>query len=519
MNKNKKSKVLSVIFGSALAFGLATSCTAGFEEANRPGEFASGEELGRDNYNTGNFLIQMQNNAFPEQENAYQMTQDLIGNTLGRFMTYANNGWNAANFATMNAPLGWVGYPFADTTPKVVSAFNEVARITNKSGLGYAWALVLRAQAFLRLTDMYGPFPIGAEENPQAYSTQEKVYKTLIKDLDEALTTMNGMAASNGGSLIAYETVDNVYGGNFSKWIKFANSLKLRMAIRMRFVDPTYAKEVGEAAVTAGVITNNDENLMITFVPNGLYKVSVEWGDSRVCADLESYMTGYKDARMEKYFLPTSTVGARPFIGCRSGAAIGNKDIADKLYSAANVKRDDRGVWMTAAEMTFCRAEGVLAGWSGMGGSAEELYNKAITLSFEQWGAKGADNYITDNVLKPADYLDAENGYGAPASASSELTIKWNNDATSEEKLERLIIQKWIALFPDGQEAWNEIRRTGYPKVFPLAQTSANGLDVANRIPFNNDEKINNATNYTNAVQKLGGPDDYTTKMWWQKKK
>ena len=518
MNKNKLSKVLSVFFGGVLAFGMVTSCTAGFEEANRPGEFASGEELGRDNYNTGNFLIQMQNSAFPEQENAYQMTQDLIGNTMGRFMTYANNGWNSANFATMNAPLGWVGYPFSDTTPKVVSAFNEVARITNKSGLGYAWALILRAQAFLRLTDMYGPFPIGAEENPQAYSTQEKVYKSLIADLDAALTTLNGMAASNGGMLVAYEETDKVYGGDFSKWIKFANSLKLRMAVRMRFVEPDYAKQVGEAAVAAGVLKDNGDNCAITFVPNGLYKVSVEWGDSRVCADLESYMTGYQDARMAKYFLPTKTEGARPFIGCRSGAAIGNKDTAGKLYSAANVSREDRGMWMTAAEMTFCRAEGALAGWSGMGGSVEELYNKAIALSFEQWGVSGADSYIANEELTPADYNDADGGYGAPFSALSNLTVKWDNDATEEQQMERLIIQKWIALFPDGQEGWNEIRRTGYPKVSPLAQSSSNGLNVANRIPFNNDEKINNAANYADAVQKLGGADDYTTKMWWQKK-
>ena len=78
---------LSLIAASAL---LITGCTADFEEANRPGDKTSSEELGRDNYSTGSFLVQMQNEAFPEQENTYQMNQDLIGNYLGRYFTYAN---------------------------------------------------------------------------------------------------------------------------------------------------------------------------------------------------------------------------------------------------------------------------------------------------------------------------------------------------------------------------------------------------------------------------------------------
>ena len=67
----------------------------------------------------------------------------------------------------------------------------------------------------------------------------------------------------------------------------------------------------------------------------------------------------------------------------------------------------------------------------------------------------------------------------------SNITIAWDDSATDEVKLERLITQKWIALFPDGQEGWNEIRRTGYPKVFPVAQsTSGYTIKVPNRIPF-----------------------------------
>lgn len=74
------------------------------------------------------------------------------------------------------------------------------------------------------------------------------------------------------------------------------------MAIRMRLAEPEYARTVAEQAVADGVITSNADNATILYVPNGLYKTSVEWGDSRACADIESYMTGYNDPRLTQYF-------------------------------------------------------------------------------------------------------------------------------------------------------------------------------------------------------------------------
>ena len=514
MKNIKISKVLSVSALFALGLGLFASCTAGFEDANRPGGYLNGSELNTDGYATGAFLIQLQNQAFPEQENTYQMNVDLIGNYCGRYMTYSNNGFSNNNFVRQNAPDGWVKYPFNDCTPKVVSAFNEIERLSGGEGVNYAIALALRAQSFLRLTDMYGPYPIGAEEDANAYSSQEKVYRTLIEDLDKATDILAPLVSAEPNLSISAD-YDQVYDGKVASWLKFAYSLKLRMAIRMRFAAPDFAKEVGEAAVAGGVITSNADNVAITYVPNGEYKTSVEWGDSRACADIDSYMNGYNDPRISKYFKATATAGDRDVIGLRAGATVGNKNTAMNLYSMKNVEQNSKGVWMTAAEMAFCRAEGALAGWSGMGGTVEELYNEGIRLSFEQWGASGADAYIADDTAVPANYVDAAGGYGAPATAASSLTVKWDDSASEEVKLERLIIQKWIAGYPNGDEGWAEIRRTGYPKVFPISTVSVS--NVPNRIPFSADEPINNPANYAKAVQLLGGADNYTTKMWWQR--
>lgn len=119
----------------------------------------SEEELNRDNYRSGVFFITLQDNAFPAQENNYQMNQNLIGDYLGRYMMYTNAGWSSANFTTYNAPRGWVNYPFNNVMTNIYSAWNEIARATGKSGISYAWAQILRVQAMHRLTDMYGPIP------------------------------------------------------------------------------------------------------------------------------------------------------------------------------------------------------------------------------------------------------------------------------------------------------------------------------------------------------------------------
>ena len=515
----KYNKILkSLTYGLIVTMGVGTmaSCTDGFEEANRQGNRASADELGRDNYSTGSFFIQMQNNAFPEQENAYQMNEDLIGNYLGRYMTYANNGFSDKNFARFNAPNGWVRYPFRDALPKVTSAFKDIERLTNKSGVTYAQALILKAQALLRLTDMYGPLPIGADATDgNAYSSQEDVYKSIIADLNKATDVIKPLVASNPNVTIA-EELDKVYQGKMAKWLKYANSLKLRIAIRIRYVEPTLAKQLGEQAVQDGVITSNDDNCAIAYTPNGQYKTSVEWGDSRACADLESFLTGYNDPRLTKFFTPVEG-GIRPVIGCRAAAKIGNKTTAGKAYSAANIKIDSKGVWLTASEMAFCRAEGALAGWSNMGGTAQSLYEEGVKLSFEQWGAGSATAYLADNTSTEKNYVDPISEYGGDVSAVSNITIKWDDSATDEQKMERLITQKWIAMFPNGQEGWSEIRRTGYPKVFPLAQSTDYSIQVANRIPFDIDEATNNKANYIKAVQLLKGNDDYATKMWWQR--
>ena len=136
-------------------------------------------------------------------------------------------------------------------------------------------------------------------------------------------------------------------------------------------------------------------------------------------------------------------------------------------------------------------------------------------LSFEQHGVSGAVTYLTDNTSIPADYVD-------PTNSCTTDTVGGDcggPDSTNEEKLEKIITQKWIAMFPEGQEAWSEYRRTGYPKIFPVASNQSGGTidtDIQiRRIPFVDSEKSTNAAGVTAATSLLGGVDNGGTRFWW----
>nr|WP_315824681.1 SusD/RagB family nutrient-binding outer membrane lipoprotein [Paraflavitalea speifideiaquila] len=144
--------------------------------------------------------------------------------------------------------------------------------------------------------------------------------------------------------------------------------------------------------------------------------------------------------------------------------------------------------------------------------------------SLEQWGVGGNFDAYKNSVAKPAAYVDPFNGTNTVPAGSpilSTVSPKWNNAGAAEEKLEQIITQKWIALFPESQEAWTEQRRTGYPKLFPVVINNSGGVipngQFIRRINFAISEKQTNNIGYQGAVQKLGGADNIGTRLWWDK--
>lgn len=515
------NKFYRIALFALLTFGLGLTTSCNFSEINEPKYQASDEDLKGDNYNLGAFFPQLEDIAFPAQENNYQMNENLIGDVYGRYMMTTKSDWNSKTFAVYKASSGWYNYPFNNTMSLVYTAWNEIKKLTGGEGVNFAWAQILRVAAMQRITDMYGPIPysqVSSGNLKVKYDSQEDVYKAMFDDLNKSIAVLTTYASANPSSRPMAE-YDGIYAGDFRQWVKFANSLKLRMAMRIRFAAPTLAKTMAEEAVNhiIGVMTTNADNAKYNYVKGN--PISVMWDsykDTRACADLTSYMTGYGDKRIEKYFQTSAEInGKKGYFGLRSGIATVSESWACQ-YSAPRIFKTDPLYWMMVSEVTFCRAEGAMLGWK-MNGTAQELYEAAIRQSFDQWGVVGADDYINDAKSVPGNY-DDPNGKGS-ITAQTTITIKWNDKDTQETKLERIITQKWIALYPIGQEAWSEYRRTGYPKFFPVAQaTNYPNLVVANRIPFPYSEYENNQGNVKEAATMLGGTDDYATKLWWDKK-
>ena len=153
--------------------------------------------------------------------------------------------------------------------------------------------------------------------------------------------------------------------------------------------------------------------------------------------------------------------------------------------------------------------ESILTGYSDA--RASSYFDAPTSIS-------GSVAYLTDNTSIPADYVDPTNPSNNIA-AMSTITIAWNAGGTNEEKLEKIITQKRIAMFPEGQEAWSEFRRTGYPKVFPVVSNQSGGVvdtDIQiKRIQFVDSEQSINAGGVNAATSLLGVGDNVGTRLWW----
>ena len=415
----------------------------------------------------------------------------------------------------------------------IISQWNSVYTVTwptlkkvieatqNTDAGANAIAKIWKAYIFHYHTDFYGPVPYSHAGNGDLsipYDSQKDIYYDLFNTLDSAVTTLQSLDQTQ----TPYGDNDLIFHGNIPKWIKLANTLRLRLAMRISFVEPGKAKEEAEKAYSLGVMTSNDDNAMMDVAdnsPNGLSLMS-PWEGFRMSASMESYLKGYTDPRMKVYYSPAASGQYR---GLRNGltSAQLSADPRNSLDSTSNIGAlwvpDDASTnkltVMYSAEAYFLRAEGALNGWN-MGGTAQELYEQGIRTSLQQWGI--ADNTAIENYINGTSTPIALNDYfNSPAVAS--IPVKFS--ASVEEQRQQILTQKWIALFPDGIEAWAEVRRTGYPKLYPVANSDNPDVpkdSIIKRFLFVPYEyQTNNKAVVETGVPLLGGPDKSSTPVWW----
>lgn len=521
MNNKIFKTITSVALSGALMLGVV-GCTDEFENFNTNPKNPTPEDMEGDYASTAsniNAMIPVLQNG---QENDFQMLDQMIGCEFGRMLAAKNQWGSGAYFATYDPPQGWTGIPFTTTMPDIYTSFFKIRDISGGKGLTYYWGNFLRVAGTLRVSDCYGPTPFSlvgtGDSYSVAYDDMPDLYNAMFAELDDAITGMKESVGSSTTSMI-FGSADAIYQGDIAKWVKLANTFKLRMAMRIVNANPGLAKQKAEEAVAdgGGLIENASETAYTTIVGNGnsLWKVTESWQEGRVSADLTSYMNGYNDPRISVYCAKASD---DTYKGARNGVyRYNDADFAN--YSLTTYKQESKTLLvMSAAESWFLRAEGALRGWN-MGGNAKDLYEQGVTVSMAERGAAIGDYLSCTNG--PADYVAIENtNYNA--SPATDVCPMYDEAAGFEKNLERIVVQKWLASFPNGWEAWNDFRRTGYPVWFPVVNnrstdgvTSARGM---RRLPFPQSEYNTNETNVKAAVKMLGGPDNSATDLWWAKK-
>jgi len=524
---------------SAVFVVLSYACTDSFEDYNTNKHEATEEMMARDNLKTGAFFSQMQRNVilFKDGTNLssdYQVAQGLTSDLYSGYLAPTGTWYAGVHNGSYYFISNWIEKTFISGFSGIMPAWQSIVRIAEEQGLPEVSALatIVKVFAMHRVADAYGPIPYcnyGSGSLQNNYDGLDDVYKQFLSELDESINTLTQFAIGNPSSRLL-EKYDLVYNGDVSKWVKFANTLRLRLALRIVYADPTLAKSEAEKSVNnpIGVINDVNERALLQRSSNLLYyhplydiAYNFNAGEVRMGATMDAYMNGYNDPRRPAYFKPAVADGG--YHGVRLGIAtsVWTRYVGDNI---SNINVDESStsiVWITAAESYFLRAEGALRGWN-MGGNPIEFYNYGISASFDENNVKGIETYIVDEVSTPIPFTDNAEGSNLNAPAPSDITIAWDEADSFERNLERIITQKWISLYPDGPEGWAEFRRTGYPKLFPVVTNNSNGTintDIqVRRIPFPQSEYNNNSTGVQMGISKLGGPDNGGTKLWWDKK-
>jgi len=458
----------------------------------------------------------------------YQTISILMPDLYAQYYALTTTSFTTDRYAFNDT---WLSRPGIITYVLVMPQLQAILNNTEATSPEHALANIMKAYTFHRYTDQFGPVPYfgaGSTESSIPYDAQEVIYDDLFKVLDSAVTNLKATDRTN-----VFGNQDLIFGGDVAKWISFANTLRLRMALRISLVDPIRAKSEAEAAVLAGPMTTNAQNATIERSLNGDdangISSNAAGNEFSMSSTMASYLKGYNDPRLGIYFQPAVATGV--FKGLRNGSSAtdinkpGNRPAqTSNLGTRWATINAAKTAWvpnlalrqevMAAAEAYFLRAEGALNGWEMGSGSAQQFYEQGIRLSLEQWGVTDAtviQNYINSNAVPvaPGDEV------GSPAVTTS-VPVAWS----TTEAIQRAQIgtQKWLAVFPDGIEAWSEFRRTGYPAMYPLLQSDNADLPVGTfikRLPYASLDAATNGAALSKGIELLGGPNTAATRVWW----
>jgi len=358
-------------------------------------------------------------------------------------------------------------------------------------GAGLVW----KTWVFQQVTDMWGDVPYSEAlkaadgVTTPAYDAQQAIYSGMLADLTQAVGMLSSGTGSFGGGDILYEN-------DFDKWRKFANSLRMRLAMRMSEVDPATARTEFSSAYSAGGFTSNDDNAMFRW-PGAPYRNPSydNWtgrDDHGISATLVDTLKSFADPRLELYAEPSAQDGeyrglgngiAKPPLSIAWYSRIGNFWRADGATTPSAI--------MTYAEVLLLEAEAAARGW--IAGDPAALYEAGIRANMNQYDEWAPANAPTDAEIDA--YL------AQPRVMYSAAT-----------GMDQIHLQQWLALYLNGAEAWFNWRRTDTPNLQPGPDLALSRIPI--RFMYPDLEQSLNKENYTAAVSRQGA-NELTTPVWW----
>lgn len=360
-----------------------------------------------------------------------------------------------------------------------------------------ATARILKAYFFFHITNRWGDVPYsealqqGTNLAPK-FDKQADIYTDLFKELKEAAAQFDGGATVKGDIFLS---------GNIARWKLFANSLRLVMAVRMSKIDPAKGKAEYLDALNAGVITASTQDFKYAFLSetanqNQWYARYLTRFDYAISKPFLDYLQSVADPRIPA-FADKPTDGNANYVGMPYGlsntSGIPNNSIS---YVGTNLRKQNAPEYiLVASHVLLSMAEAEKIGWNAGNApddvKAAEYYLDGIEQSMRQYGVYTDPAYATYIAQPGVAYVPAD-------------AIKLISE------------QRWIALYLNGFEAWNEWKRTGFPVLNPGPAPLNNGGQIPRRQGYTTLERDLNSENYQ-AVLSTQGPDELSTRMWWDK--
>ncbi|MFD2942018.1 SusD/RagB family nutrient-binding outer membrane lipoprotein [Flavobacterium notoginsengisoli] len=501
-------KFKNIILAALVTFA-TVSCTDNFDELEKDPVALSANPAGQLSFTQ----LCMSGDGY------YQWRANLIYS--GGFVQHYAGAWNVTEFGSKfkknddYATAIWRN-GYANELKSIVDVIEKTSGKADMVNMN-AVAKIMRVMIAQRITDLYGDCPYSEAGQgfskgivTPKYDKQEDIYNQFFAELEEAFVQLN----AGGGDIKG----DLFYNGDVSKWKKLANTIRLRLAMRISEVKPAEAEKQAKAAFQNGVFESNLDNCImkhldypfndtpgaLDFRGNGLsYALIGNENGDHFSTVMINFLKNNGDPRLTMLATPktggeaggTPVPGEDLYIGNTPGLfqweMKGGSNAISGIQPYLKL-RTTPFLHVSYSESQLLLAEAAFRGW--VTGSAADYYKKGVEAGIRQLEIYGA---------APA----------TPAAINTYLTAK---PLVAGSEKEQIATQLWVTYLFNSIEAYSNWRRTGFPKLLPITNpdSETNGV-TPTRLYYPNDEMQKNGANYTEALSRMGGTNDWLNKVWW----